>query len=382
MGIYLDNASTTFPKPDCVPDAVYNFMKQLGSNINRGTYSSAYDTEDKVFETREMLCRLFNFKDCKNVIFTQNITMSLNMVIKGLLKKGDHVLVSAMEHNAVMRPLTQLLAEGISFDRMPCNEEGELITEEIEKLIKPETRAVVMTHASNVCGTVMPVKEVGAICKKHGLIFVLDAAQSAGVFKIDMEEMNIDVLCFTGHKGLLGPQGTGGFIVRDEIAEKMTALISGGTGSISHTEEVPEFLPDKFEHGTMNLPGIMGLHAALTYLEEKGIENIHRRERELTERFIKGIEGLENIKIVGKKGVEGRTSVVSVTAKNMDNAQAAFVLEDEFGIQTRVGLHCAPNAHKTLGTYPAGTIRFSFGQFNTEEEVDCAIEALKEINRR
>ena len=329
-----------------------------------------------------MLCRLFNFKDCKNVIFTQNITMSLNMVIKGLLKKGDHVLVSAMEHNAVMRPLTQLLAEGISFDRMPCNEEGELITEEIEKLIKPETRAVVITHASNVCGTVMPVKEVGAICKKHGLIFVLDAAQSAGVFKIDMEEMNIDVLCFTGHKGLLGPQGTGGFIVRDEIAEKMTALISGGTGSISHTEEVPEFLPDKFEHGTMNLPGIMGLHAALTYLEEKGIENIHRREMELTERFIKGIEGLENIKIAGKKGIEGRTSVVSVTAKNMDNAQAAFVLEDEFGIQTRVGLHCAPNAHKTLGTYPAGTIRFSFGQFNTEEEVDCAIEALKEINRR
>ena len=194
MGIYLDNASTTFPKPDCVPDAVYNFMKQLGSNINRGTYSSAYDTEDKVFETREMLCRLFNFKDCKNVIFTQNITMSLNMVIKGLLKKGDHVLVSAMEHNAVMRPLTQLLEEGITFDRIPCTEEGELVTEEIEKLIKPETRVVVMTHASNVCGTVMPVKEVGAICKKHGLIFVLNAAQSAGVFKIDMEEMNIDVL--------------------------------------------------------------------------------------------------------------------------------------------------------------------------------------------
>ncbi|MBE6008788.1 MAG: aminotransferase class V-fold PLP-dependent enzyme [Lachnospiraceae bacterium] len=382
MGIYLDNASTTFPKPDRVPEAVYNFMKQLGSNINRGTYSSAYDTEDKVFETREMLCRLFNFKDCKNVIFTQNITMSLNMVIKGLLKKGDHVLVSAMEHNAVMRPLTQLLSEGISFDRMPCNEEGELITDEIEKLIMPETKAVVMTHASNVCGTVMPVKEVGAICKKHGLIFVLDAAQSAGVFKIDMEDMNIDVLCFTGHKGLLGPQGTGGFIVRDEIAEKMTALISGGTGSISHTEEVPEFLPDKFEHGTMNLPGIMGLHAALTYLEEKGIENIHKREMELTERFIKGIEGLENIKIAGKKGIEGRTSVVSVTTKNMDNAQAAFILEDEFDIQTRVGLHCAPNAHKTLGTYPAGTIRFSFGQFNTEEEVDHAIKALKEINSR
>ncbi len=382
MGIYLDNASTTFPKPDRVPEAVYNFMKQLGSNINRGTYSSAYDTEDKVFETREMLCRLFNFKDCKNVIFTQNITMSLNMVIKGLLKKGDHVLVSAMEHNAVMRPLTQLLSEGISFDRMPCNEEGELITDEIEKLIRPETKAVVMTHASNVCGTVMPVKEVGAICKKHGLIFVLDAAQSAGVFKIDMEDMNIDVLCFTGHKGLLGPQGTGGFIVRDEIAEKMTALISGGTGSISHTEEVPEFLPDKFEHGTMNLPGIMGLHAALTYLEEKGIENIHKREMELTERFIKGIEGFENIKIAGKKGIEGRTSVVSVTTKNMDNAQAAFILEDEFDIQTRVGLHCAPNAHKTLGTYPAGTIRFSFGQFNTEEEVDRAIKALMEINSR
>ena len=382
MGIYLDNASTTFPKPDCVPEAVYNFIKQLGANINRGTYSSAYDTEDKVFETREMLCRLFNFNDCKNVIFTQNITMSLNMVIKGLLKKGDHVLVSAMEHNAVMRPLVQLLEYGITFDRIPCDEEGSLMLDKVEGLIKPETKAIIMTHASNVCGTVMPAKEVGEICKKHGIIFVLDAAQSAGVFKIDMEEMNIGVLCFTGHKGLLGPQGTGGFIIRDEIAEKMTALISGGTGSISHTEEVPEFLPDKFEHGTMNLPGIMGLHASLGYIEEKGIDAIHKREMELTEKFIAGIKELENINIIGKKGVEGRTSVVSVSFKNMDNAEAAFMLEDEFGIQTRVGLHCAPNAHKTLNTYPAGTVRFSFGQFNTEEDVVCAVNALKNLNGR
>lgn len=380
--IYLDNAATTFPKPDTVAEAVYDYIKNVGANINRGTYMSAYSTEEKVYETREMLCRFFNFDDCKNVIFTNNITTSLNMVIKGLIKKGDHVLVSSMEHNAVMRPLNQLLDEGVTFDRIPCDEEGSLIIENFEKMIKPETKAVIMTHASNVCGTIMPVKEVGRLCRERGIIFVLDSAQSAGVLNIDMEAMNIDVLCFTGHKGLLGPQGVGGFIVRDDVARMMTPLISGGTGSISHTEDIPDFLPDRFEPGTMNLPGIMGLHAALKYIEEVGIKNIHKKEMELTARFLKGIEGLENVRIIGKKGTEGRTSVVSVQMKNMDNADAAFVLSDEFGIMTRVGLHCAPSAHKTLNTYPQGTVRFAFGQFNSEGDVDAAILALNELNRR
>ena len=379
--IYLDNASTTFPKPKCVSEAICSFIEDYGVNINRGTYSTAYDAEEIVFDTREQLCRLFHFPDCKNVIFTPNVTASLNIILKGLLKPGDHVLTSSMEHNAVMRPLVQLKAQGISFDRIPCTLQGELVLSAMEDMVKPDTCALVITHASNICGTLMPLDELGDFCEKHHLIFIVDAAQTAGVFPIDMEAMKIDALCFTGHKGLLGPQGIGGFILRHELAAQIDPLISGGTGSISHLEEIPDFLPDRFEPGTLNLPGIAGLHAALAYLETTGIENIRTKELKLTSLFLNELQSLNQLRLIGKKDITDRAPVVSVQMISHDNAKAAFYLEREFGIMTRVGLHCAPHAHKTLNTYPAGTIRFSFGHYNTKEDVITAVTALKQLCR-
>lgn len=374
--IYLDNASTTYPKPPCVSQAVGNFISGCGMNIGRGAYRSALQAGEMIYETRELLCRLFHFSVCKNVIFTPNVTTSLNFIIKGLLRPNDHVLVSSMEHNAVMRPLTQMQKKGVSFTRIPCTQEGELILSDLEKLIQSETKAVILTHGSNVCGTMMPLKEMGIFCRKHHLFFIVDCAQTAGVFPINMEEFFIDALCFTGHKGLFGPQGTGGFLIREELLPFMEPLISGGTGSFSHTEEVPQMMPDRFEAGTLNLPGLAGLHASLNFLLETGIDQIREHELALTSQFLCEIAPLEHVRIAGKKNVENRTGVVSVQMQNMDNAIAAWRLEQEYGILTRTGLHCAPSAHKTLRTFPEGTIRFSFGYFNTPQEVHKAAMAL------
>ena len=380
--IYLDNASTTFPKPEMVPKAVYEYMTAQGANINRGCYDSAYDVEELVFETRQMLSDLFHGGDCKNVVFTKNVTESLNIILKGFLKPGDHVLVSSMEHNAMMRPIRQLEAAGLDFDRIDCDEQGNLRLDEMECLLRPNTKAVAMMHASNVCGTVLPIAAVGAFCHAHGLKFIVDCAQTAGVFDIDMETMHIDALAFTGHKGLLGPQGIGGFPLKEEIIPLIDPLLSGGTGSISHTEEIPDFMPDRFEPGTMNLPGIMGLHAGLAWLEETGIENIRAHELALTARFLEGLEKLEGeglICIVGRRDIQNRTGVVSIQTLTKELSQVAFELDANYGIMTRVGLHCAPSAHQTLDTYPTGTIRFSFGWFNRESDVDAALNALEEI---
>ena len=389
--IYLDNGATSFPKPFEVADAVYEYMTKCGSNINRGGYEVAYDLEGTVFETREMLIEMFGGTDCKNAVFTKNVTESLNIVLKGLLKPGDHILCSSMEHNAVMRPLVQLQKKGVEFDRIPGNENGELILEAVESMIRPNTVAIVMSHASNICGTVNPIGEVGAICKKHGLKLIVDSAQSAGVLPINMQEMNIDALCFTGHKSLLGPQGIGGFIITEEMISLIDPILSGGTGSISHTEEIPDFMPDRFEPGTMNLPGIVGLNAGLNWIKTKGLNRIAEHELYLTQRFIDGLLPLEEqglIRICGLKScwkeedgnkIPLRTGVVSIQTLKTDCADAAFRLDFEYGIETRVGLHCAPNAHKTLGTFPTGTIRFSFGNFNTDEDVDAAIKAVTEI---
>ena len=418
--IYLDQASTSFPKAPSAADMVYQYLSGFAVNVNRGGYETAYSVEEQIYDTREQLCRLFHFKDCRNVIFTGNITASLNILLKGLLKNGDHVLVSAMEHNAVMRPLTQLLSHGVTFDRIPCGTDGSMDPESVESLIRPNTKVLVCLHASNVCGTILPVREIGHLCRKHGIFFILDTAQTAGILPVDMEKMNIDALAFTGHKGLRGPQGIGGFLIRPELAQLVEPLLSGGTGSISHTEEIPAFLPDRFEPGTPNIPGILGLHAALNDLEnsskndffeismennsgknlfqssiknsstddlfQSSMEQIFRKEMHLTQYFLDGITRMDpeekEIRIIGKKDTNGRCAVVSLQTLNLDMAQAAFELDSNYGIMTRVGLHCAPNAHKTLGTYPAGTIRFSFGQDNTEEELDTALHALAEITGR
>lgn len=380
--IYFDNASTTYPKPEQVAKCVYAYMTEAGVNINRGCYERAYAAEEMVFETRQMLCDLFEGQDCRNVIFTKNVTESLNVLLKGFLKPGDHVLVSSMEHNAVMRPLRQLEEDGCSFTRIPCDEQGNLQLDALEKSLRPESRAVVMMHASNVCGTVLPLKEVGIFCRKHGLRFFADCAQTAGVLPISMKELQLDALAFTGHKGLLGPQGIGGFLLAEGMEKEIRPLLSGGTGSISHTEKVPEFMPDRFEAGTMNLPGIAGLHAGLCWLSENGIDTVHRKELTLTEQFLDGLEPLERsgqIRIIGKKDGNGRTGVVSIQTLQKELSQAAYELDAEYGIMTRVGLHCAPSAHQTLGTYPTGTIRFSFGFWNTPQQIETAVKALGEI---
>ena len=381
--IYLDQASTSFPKAPGVAQAMMDYLTMNGVNVNRGCYSSAYSAEEVIYETRQLLAELFHFSKCKNVIFTPNVTTSLNFILKGFLKPGDHILVSAMEHNAVMRPVVQLASLGISFDRIPRRTDGSMILEKVEELIRPETKAIVTLHASNVCGTRMPLDALGEICQRHQLYFVVDSAQTAGIVPINMDKMHIDALAFTGHKGLRGPQGTGGFLVSQELAEQMEPLISGGTGSVSHTEEIPDFMPDRFESGTPNLPGIYGLHEALLYLKTHSLQAINEKELSLTGYFLEQLQALDDtgrhIRIIGKKDLTDRNAVVSIQTPEIDMSQVAWQLDNEYGVMTRVGLHCAPNAHKTLGTYPAGTIRFSFGPENTKNELDFAIQGLKKI---
>ena len=378
--IYLDNASTTFPKPRAVADAMYGFLTQTGSNINRGCYQRAYRVEETVYETRQMLCELFGGEDCKNVVFTKNVTESLNVLLKGFLQPGDHVLVSAVEHNAVMRPLVQLERRGVSFSRVPCAEDGSLRVESLAGCLTPRTRAVVMTHASNVCGTLLPLGEVGEFCAAHGLRFFVDSAQTAGVWPIHMGDMHIDALAFTGHKGLLGPQGIGGLALTDALAAELDPLASGGTGSMSESLDMPPFLPDKLEPGTLNLPGIMGLGAALDYLAEQG-EALRQREAKLARHLwyrLKELDG-EGLRVLGSDDPHNRVGVVSVDFTGADNGEMAFRLEQEYGIQTRCGLHCAPLAHRTLGTFPQGAVRFSVGPFTTFGEIDYLEGALEEL---
>lgn len=381
--IYFDQASTSFPKAPGVAKAMYAYLTSLGTNVNRGCYEDAYAAEETVFNTRKLLAQLFHFPLTKNVILTGNITQSLNMLLKGLLRPGDHVLVSSMEHNAVMRPLVQLSKDGIFFDRIPCRRDGTMILEQAEAMIRPSTKAIITLHASNVCGTHMPLAELGDICRRHHLFFLADTAQTAGIFPLDMEQLHIDGLAFTGHKGLRGPQGTGGFLISGQLADQMEPLISGGTGSVSHTEEVPSFLPDRFEPGTPNLPGIFGLHAALKELTPFSMEQIRTKELSLTGYFLEKLMELDpsekHIRIIGRKELSMRSAVVSIQTLDEDMASVAWHLDHDYHIMTRVGLHCAPNAHKTLGTYPAGTIRFSFGPQNTNDEIDFCIRALKEI---
>ena len=377
--IYLDNSSTSFPKAPNVGKKMAEFIENYAVNINRGSYKIAFDLEEKIFDCRNKLSRLFSCSDTKNIIFTNNITTSLNFIIKGLLKTGDHVLISSMEHNAIMRPLQQLSEQGISFSKIPCNKYGFLKLSEIKNLIQSNTKAIICTHVSNVSGNIMPLTEIGKICREYNIDFVVDTAQSAGILPINMALMNISALCFTGHKGLLGPQGIGGFAITDAFASKISPLISGGTGSFSDSEDVPNILPDRFEAGTLNLPGIIGLNTALDFLEKTGIENIHKYEMKLCSHFLEGIKKIDGISILGSVNIRKRTAVVSITTKLKDLAILAFELENDYGIQVRTGLHCSPNAHKTLGSFPNGSIRFSFSYFNTIEEIDICLAALTKI---
>lgn len=380
--IYFDNGSTSFPKAPNVAEEMCEFLQKGAFNINRGNYQGAYDLEEKVQETRERLLRLFHAPKNVNAIFTPGITYSLNYFLKGYLKPGDHVLISGMEHNAVVRPLVQLEQKGVEWEYVISDERGFTEEESFRRKIKENTKAIIVNHASNVCGTIAPIQKIGELCREKNIVFVVDTAQSAGTLDINMEENNIDFLAFTGHKSLLGPQGIGGFLITKELAQKVEPLIAGGTGSISDQLTMPEFLPDKFESGTMNLPGIIGLHAALGYIEETGITKIHEEKMSLTQYFLERLSEFSEIKIVGLKGREGRVAVVSLDFVGRDNAMIAFDLEDMYGIMTRVGLHCAPLAHQMLHTYPQGTVRFSFSSANTKEEIDKCINAFRELRIR
>lgn len=376
--IYFDNGSTSWPKAPGVADAMAELLTNGAFNINRGNYEGAYEVESIVLETREMLARMFHAVDSRHVIFTPGITHSLNYFIKGFLKNGDHVIVTGLEHNAVMRPLRQMESVGVTWDAARTDEEGTVRPEDVEKLIKPSTKAVIVTHASNVCGTIVPIQEIGEICKKYGIFFVVDSAQSAGTLEIDMQGCGIDFLAFTGHKGLLGPQGIGGFAISPRLDEVMVPYIAGGTGSISDSLDMPTSLPDKYESGTMNLPGIIGLHAALSYIEKVGISEIHRKKMELTAYFLEKVKNLPGVRIAGKPTMKDRVAVVSLDFTECDNAIVAFELEQQCGVMTRVGLHCAPAAHQSLHTFPQGTVRFAFSANNTIEEIDICVEVLKE----
>ena len=377
--VYLDNAATSYPKAPGVASAMADYVEKVGATINRSSYASAQEAGLVTLSLRERLCRLFNHPDPTHAVLTPGATAGLNMVIKGLLRPGDHCLVSSMEHNAVMRPLVQLERWGVAFERIPCDAQGCLRLEALPGMIKLNTRLVVMAHGSNVCGTVQDAEAVGKICRERGVPFALDAAQTAGHIEVDFERFGLSALVVPGHKGLLGPQGIGALLLDADFARRLTPLVAGGTGSASDSEELPGWMPDRFESGTPNMPGVYGWEAALGWLENTGIETLENHEKTLSKRFLEGIYGLKNVKLYGITVPERRTGVFSVGFLNCDNAEAAWRLEREFGILTRCGLHCAPSAHKTLGSFPEGSVRFSTGWANTEADIDAALSAIAAI---
>lgn len=377
--VYLDNAATSYPKAPGVASAMADYVEKVGATINRSSYASAQEAGLVTLSLRERLCRLFNHPDPTHAVLTPGATAGLNMVIKGLLRPGDHCLVSSMEHNAVMRPLVQLERGGVAFERIPCDAQGCLRLEALPGMIKRNTRLLVMAHGSNVCGTVQDAEAVGKICRERGVPFALDAAQTAGHIEVDFKRFGLAALVVPGHKGLLGPQGIGALLLDADFARRLTPLVAGGTGSASDSEELPGWMPDRFESGTPNMPGVYGWEAALGWLENTGIETLENHEKTLSKRFLEVIYGLKNVKLYGATVPEGRTGVFSVGFLNCDNAEAAWRLVREFGILTRCGLHCAPSAHKTLGSFPEGSVRFSTGWANTEADIDAALSAIAAI---
>lgn len=380
MKIYLDNAATSYPKPDAVHNEMINYMMNIGGNPGRGASSSSIKGNKIVLQCRNILCDLFNYNDSKNVVFTSNITMSLNVLLQGVLKKGDHVITSTMDHNSTLRVLCNLKDAGvIELDIIQCNRDGEINVNEFKSLIKSNTKVVCLSHASNLIGTIQPLKDIGKICSDKNIYFIIDSAQTAGVIDLNFNDLNCSALAFTGHKGLMGPQGIGGFIISDTMNEECSPLIYGGTGSISSDTYQPSFLPDKFESGTLNTPGIAGLHAGIKFILNEGLSTIKEHEDYLTKLFIDGLMNIPTTIIYGKHSTENRTSTISINSSIIDNSELGFILDNEYNITTRTGLHCAPLAHKTIGTYPNGTLRFSFGYFNDEKDVNYTLYALDKI---
>lgn len=377
--IYLDNAATSFPKPDTVYNAMMEAMKEYGANPGRSGHKLALKAGRAIYETRELLANFFNIEDPMRIIFTSNATDGLNLAIKGLLKPNDHVITTSMEHNSVLRPLKALENNGVETTIIQCDETGSIDIKDIEANIKSNTKLIVTTHASNVSGTIFPIKEIGNIAKKHGIVYMVDVAQTAGVYDINVVDMNIDILVFPGHKSLLGPQGTGGVYIREGLS--IVQMKEGGTGSRSDSLIQPDIYPDKFESGTPNMPGIVGLGAGIKYILDKGIDNIREHEIKLATTFIDGLREIEGIKIYGPCDMEKQAPVISINIREEDSSEVSYILDEVFNIAVRPGLHCAPLAHKTLKCYEQGCIRFSFGPFTTINEIEFAINAVKTISK-
>lgn len=377
--VYLDNAATSFPKPPEVPRQMARYLEEVGATVNRSVYGAAQAAGMVELNLRQRLCRLFRFGTVTHAVLTPGNTWGLNLVLAGWLRPGDHGVVSSMEHNAVMRPLQALAQQGVTFTRVMCDATGRLEPKDVERALQPNTRLVVLAHGSNVSGTVQDAAAVGEICRRHHIPFCLDAAQTAGHMVVDFEALGLSALSVPGHKGLLGPSGIGALLLAPAFAEKLTPIVSGGTGSASDSEEIPAYMPDRFEPGTPNVPGIYGLEAALAFLEETGVAQIAAHDRALTARFLDGVGAIPNVEVIGPRTVEGRVGVVSLDFPGQDNAEVAEKLERDFDILTRCGLHCAPSAHQTLGTFPRGTVRFSWGWFTTESEIDDALEAIRSV---
>lgn len=381
--IYFDNPATSWPKPPQVKEAMNRFMEEVGANPGRSGHFRSIEAARIVFETREALSVLFHVKDSSRIVFTLNATESINLALKGLLKPGDHVITSSMEHNSVMRPLRDLEKKGIELSIVPCSKEGMLDSQEVEGKIQSNTKMVVLNHASNVTGTLLPIEEVGLIARKYNLLFLADAAQTAGSYPIDVDRDGIDLLAFTGHKSLYGPQGTGGLVIGERIKEKeMVPLKQGGTGSRSEFEEQPDFLPDCFESGTPNGVGLAGLLAGVQFVLEKGVEQIRQNEITLIEKLIKGLKEIPQVKLYGPENQGDRIATLSFNVAQLSPSDMASRLEKEFSILCRPGLHCAPAAHRTLGTFPEGTVRFGLSAFNTEAEIETAIQAVSQISKQ
>lgn len=374
--IYLDNAATTMRKPEEVIEAVVQAMHSMG-NAGRGAHGASLQASRTIYDTRELLCHFFGGTDPRRIVFTSNSTESLNIAIKGLLKSGDHVITTMLEHNSVLRPLYEMEEKGVELTIIPADKKGVIDYDDIEKAIRPNTKAVVCTHGSNLTGNVVDIEKIGKITRGKEILLIVDASQTAGVFPIDVEKMNIDVLCFTGHKGLMGPQGTGGMYVREGL--QIRPLKSGGSGVQTYSKAHPSEMPTALEAGTMNGHGIAGLHAAVEYIQKIGIDQIRKREQECMKRFYEGVVQVPGVKVYGDFEDMNRCAIVSLNIGDYDSSEVSDELLTEYGISTRPGAHCAPLMHEALGTVEQGAVRFSFSHFTTDEEVDIAIKAIREL---
>ena len=374
--IYFDNAATTLRKPRCVIEAVTEAMGSMG-NSGRGVHSGALSAARTIYDTRAALAKLFGAEGPERIAFTANSTEALNMAIKGLLAPGDHVITTALEHNSVLRPLYELEDRGMELTILPADTLGNICCEDFEKEIRPTTRAIVTTHGSNLTGNLLDIEKIGSIARAHGLTYIVDASQTAGVFDIDVQRMNIDILCFTGHKGLLGPQGTGGLYVREGV--ELRPLLSGGSGVQTYLRSHPPQMPTVLEAGTLNGHGIAGLGAAVKYLQETGLDTIRQKEQALMWAFYEAGRQIPGITVYGDFSTGERCAIVSLNVRDYDSGEVSDALAEEYGIATRPGAHCAPLMHRALGTVDQGAVRFSFSHFNTEEEIKIAVSALQEL---